>query len=121
MSSKIRPVLVPIMDVPKSEVKGEEITEVIVKYKNKYNNLYAIRAIIAFILSWLCNKEQPFYLKLLYGIIALILSYWYLLFYFIYYIYLNKNCSDEITIDNIFKNTNLTDLQKKLSLQSPQK
>jgi len=39
MSSKIRPVLVPIMDVPKSEVKGEEITEVIVKYKNKYNNL----------------------------------------------------------------------------------
>ena len=79
----------------------------------KYNNFNIICSIIAFILSWNCNKESSIYLKLLYSLIAIILSYWYLLFYLVYYIYLNKNCSNEITFDITFN-----DIQNRLFPQN---
>ena len=97
----------------KSETKAEEITEVLYQYKKKYNNFNIICSIIALILSWNCNKEYPIYIKLLYGLIALLLSYWYLIFYVIYYIYLHKKCSDEIAFDINFKDINFKDINFK--------
>jgi hypothetical protein len=112
---QIRPIITPIQTVSKyeSETKAEEITEVIYQYKKKYNNFNIICSIIALILSWNCNKGSSIYLKLLYSIVAIILSYWYLLFYLVYYIYLNKNCSDEITFDITFN-----DIQNRLFPQN---
>jgi hypothetical protein len=101
-----------------SNNKAKEITEVIAEYKKKYSNIYVICSIIALILSWNCNKGTPIYLKILYSLIAIILSYWYLLFYLVYYIYLNKNCSDEITFDINFNNINFNDLLNKLYPQN---
>jgi len=94
--------------------KAIQITEVLTEYKKKYSRLNILCSIIALILSLNCNKESPIYFKLLYGLIAVILSYWYLLFYLIYYILLNKKYSDDITFNNITFN----DIQNQLFPQN---
>ena len=126
-TTQIRPIIITsTQPVSKNDSgsKAEEITEVFYEYKKKYNNINIICSIIAFIFSWNCNKESPIYLKVLYCLIAIILSYWYLLFYLVYYIFLNKKCSDEITFDIDFKDINFKDinfknLQNKLFPQTP--
>ena len=85
-------------------IKPVEITDVLLSYKKKYNNFNIICSIIALIISWNCNKNNPFYLKSLYGIIAILLSYWYILFYLIYYVLLKKDCKDDPVIEIKFKN-----------------
>jgi hypothetical protein len=90
-----------------NKIQPEEITQVIYTYGKKYNNFTIICSIIAVILSIKCNHNSPIYLKLLYGIIAILLSYWYILFYLIYYIFLKKSCSDDITFDFNLNDLNL--------------
>ena len=123
-NTNIKPIIITTPSMSKheseikneSEYKAEEITEVIYEYKKKYNNIYILSSIIALILSWNCNKDYPIYLKILYALIAVILSYWYLLFYLVYYIYLNKKCSDEITFnfDFNFKDINFKNIRSLL-------
>ena len=81
-----------------SEIKAEEITDVLIKYSKSYNNFTTVCSIIAFILSWRCNNEKPLFEKILYGIIALLLSWRYLIFYFIYYSYMENDCKNDIVL-----------------------
>ena len=49
-------------------------------------------AIIAGYLCWNCNKNEPAWLKILYTIIAVIFSGFYMLYYLIYRVIINVPC-----------------------------
>ena len=108
---KITPIV--IINNPQQEnisrAEAEEITNVIYGYGKKYSNFNIVCSIIGAIISWNCNENRSMSYKILYSLVAILLSYWYLLFYAIYYIVLKNKCSDEITF-----NYNFNDIKNKL-------